>query len=225
MIIAQRFSLLFVAYFICRLFFLLWNWTLFSQTPVDQIALSFLIGLRFDLAAIIFVNAILLPVWLLPSHLLTRKWVSRLERGAFGFLNGIAFGFNIIDAEFVKFIGKRTSYDLLLMGDDLQRHSLSVMLTYWPFLLGWLALSLSVYFLAKPFAETNESWRSPRFWFWRAVLVGLAVIGGRGGFQFKPLHPMHAYFSTRHEIGLLTLNTPLIYQKPTTRRGATGTLF
>jgi hypothetical protein len=215
-VVAQRFSLLLAAYFICRVFFLLWNLTLYSQAPAEQIAEAFLRGLRFDLAAIVFTNALLIPLWLLPSFCWLWPWVRKLELGLFGVLNGLALGFNVVDAEFVKFIGKRTSYDLLLMTDDLQRHSANVILTYWQLCLGWLLLSFGVFWFARRFQPGQENWRAPQFWIWRALLIGLVVMAGRGGFQFKPLHPMHAYFSTRHEIGLLTLNTPfnLIKSRP-----------
>lgn len=212
----QRLLLLFTAYFICRLFFLAWNWNLFSQAPVKQILLAFVIGLRFDLAAILFTNVLLLPLWLLPERAWQNRALRRTEIILFGIINCVAFGFNIIDAEFVKFIGKRTSYDLLLMGDDLQRHSFNVIATYWHFCLGWLALSAAVVYCAKRFGGGEDRVRTISFWAWRIALLTLAVAGMRGGFQFKPLHPMHAYFSTRHEIGLLTLNTPfnLIKSRP-----------
>jgi len=207
-VIVQRILLLFGAYFICRLFFLLWNQSLFAGTPSSQIFYAFFLGLRFDLAAILFTNALLLPIWLLPSAWLAKTWLKRLELGLFFLLNAIPLGLNFIDAEFVKFIGKRTSYDLLLMGDDLQRHSGNVLLTYWHFCAAWLTLSFLVLWFARRFPLAQEDWKSFGFWFWRVVVIGLAITGMRGGFQFKPLHPMHAYFSTRHEIGLLTLNTP-----------------
>ncbi len=212
-VIGQRLALLFAAYFLCRLFFLVWNRDLFAQTPPAQILLAFVIGLRFDLSAILFTNALLLPLWLLPGRWLTNKRLRNLELTLFTLLNTIALGFNVVDAEFVKFIGKRTSYDLLLMGDDLQRHSLNVIASYWHFCLGWLALSFAVFWFAKRFTDTGESWKSVSFWLWRLAFLAFAVTGMRGGFQFKPLHPMHAYFSTRHEIGLLTLNTPFTLMK------------
>jgi len=215
-VIAQRLLLLFAAYFLCRVLFLFWNWNLYAETPSAQIMLAFVYGLRFDLAAILFANAVLLPLWLLPDRWLAKPWLKGPELALFTLLNSIALGINIVDAEFVKFIGKRTSFDLLLIGDDLKRHSFSVILTYWPFCLGWLVLTFAVFWLAKRFKASGESAKSASFWLWRVALIGFVVIGMRGGFQFKPLHPMHAYFSTRHELGLLTLNTPfnLVKSRP-----------
>ena len=215
-VLGQRLSLLFAAYFLCRLLFMGWNWQLYSQSPPGQLVYAFVLGLRFDLSAILFTNALLLPLWLLPTQWYRFRWLRNLELGLFGVLNCLAFGFNVIDAEFVKFIGKRTSYDLLLMGDDLQRHSLNVIATYWHFCIAWLALSFLVVWFARRFSTDQENPLMVSFWFWRAAFIGLAVVGMRGGFQFKPLHPMHAYFSTRHELGLLTLNTPfnLIKSRP-----------
>lgn len=215
-VVLQRFLLLFTAYFLCRLFFLYWNWALFSQNDFTQIAYAFFYGLRFDLAAIVFTNALVFPLWLLPGSWLALPWLRRLELALFGVLNSIAIGLNFIDAEFIKFIGKRTSYDLLLIGGDIERHSLSVLLTYWKFCLLWISMSLAVIYFAKRFSGENESFKKVSFWLERIAFIFVVIVGGRGGFQFKPLHPMHAYFTTRHELGLLTLNTPfnLIKSRP-----------
>ena len=94
-VIAQRISLLFAAYFVCRLFFLLWNRDLYAQAPADQIFYAFVYGLRFDLAAILFTNAVVLPFWLLPGRwlakqhfrsirLITSDWHMRRARYEFG---------------------------------------------------------------------------------------------------------------------------------------------
>lgn len=212
-VIFQRLALLLVAFFLCRMLFLVWNWDLYRQTPISQLVLSFFYGLRFDIAGILFVNAILLPLWILPTRWLVKPWLKYCELVLFSVLNTIAIGMNIGDAEYVKFIGKRTSFDLLMIGDDLQRHLLNVIASYWYFCIVWLLLSFVVYKLAWRFRANGERILSFGFWFWRLTFIGLVIIGMRGGFQFKPLHPMHAYFSTRHEVGLLTLNTPFNFIK------------
>lgn len=219
-VIIKRIAWLMLAYAMARLLFLLWNPSLFAQTPTSQILTSFVYGMRFDLAAILFMNLIVLPLWLLPAALFSNRYLQRVELTLFAIVNWIGLGFSFIDAEFVKFIGKRTSFDLLLIQDDLQRHSFSVIMTYWYFLLGLTLLTAFLVWIVPRFEpDPSESFKRPGPWLIRLVLVLFAVVGMRGGFQFKPLHPMHAYFSTRHEVGLLTLNTPFNLMK-TRPRGA-----
>ena len=220
-IAAGRFLVLLLAYFASRLFFLYWNLPTFAQVPRGDIVWSFIYGLRFDLAAIFITNIPVLLLWILPGNLQRHRWFRALEFSLFMLLNMVALGMNFADAEFVKFIGKRSSYDLLMISGDVQRHSLSILWTYRHFLVGLTVLAVVLFFSVPRFkAENpnrNESWLG---WLgWRIVLVAIAAIGIRGGFQFKPLHPMHAYFTTKHQIGLLTLNTPFNFIKSKPRMG------
>jgi phosphoglycerol transferase MdoB-like AlkP superfamily enzyme len=217
-IILQRIALLLVAYALTRGFFLYWNLGQFAEVSGRDIAMSFVHGLRFDLAAILFTNALLFPLWLAPTVFLARPAVKWTEFTLFMAINGAALGSNVMDSEYVKFIGKRNSFDLLLIADDVKRQSMHYLFDYWYLCLVVLAILIPLAYLAPKFKwDMSEYPRDWRFWFWRIVFVGLAVFGMRGGWQFKPLHPMNAYFTTSHELGLLTLNTPfnLIKSKPT----------
>ncbi len=214
-----RIALLLVLYTVCRVLFLFWNWPVYSNVPAGEWIWAFVYGLRFDLAAIILTNSVLMLLWLFPAAIWQKRWMSWLEICVFGVINWIAIGSNVVDAEFVNFIGKRSSYDMLLIQQDLRQHGFSVIATYWYFC---LALTLTILLLC---------WLSPKMqgvtergsWLgkigWRFVALALLVTAVRGGFQFKPLHPMHAYYSTRQELGLLTLNTPfnVIRSRPRTQ--------
>jgi phosphoglycerol transferase MdoB-like AlkP superfamily enzyme len=205
----KRLAALLIALAFCRLVFLLWNFnTLYSDTPVSLILQAFVHGLRFDLATIAFFNSPLVPLWLLPNHWLTKPWLRRLEITLFAVLNFLAIGPNFIDVEYVGFMGKRTSYDLLFLKGDVERQSIALLSTYWKLLLMLTLVMVFILWLSPRFKNIRrEKISSVGFWFWRVAAIGVLMFMGRGGLQFKPLHPMHAYFSTRHEIGLLTLNT------------------
>lgn len=204
----KRFLLLLAAYFLCRVLFLLWNLSMFEKIPAGQTALSFVYGLRFDTAAILITNSVLIALWLLPVRWLRQKWVSRAELGLFTLVNMLALGMNFVDTEFVNFIGKRSSVDLFMIREDIQRHAVSILSTYWYLLVGVIALAgVLLYLIPRfPAASKEPGWLAGAAW--RLGLISFVVLGIRGGFQFKPLHPMDAYFSTHHELGLLTLNTP-----------------
>lgn len=203
-----RIALLLVLYTLCRVLFLLWNWSLFSAVPASEWLWAFVYGPRFDLSAILMTNAILILLWLLPASWLTKPWVSNIELALFAVINWICVGSSVVDAEFVKFIGKRTSYDLLLIQQDLEQQGLSVIASYWPFCLGLTTAIAVLVWWSPKLRGVVEPPTWPGKIGWRLAAVAAVVIGARGGFQFKPLHPMHAYYSTRHELGLLTLNTP-----------------
>ncbi|MGE4132714.1 MAG: LTA synthase family protein [Bdellovibrionales bacterium] len=204
----KRTGILLVAYSICRMFHLFWNWQIYSHLPASDLVWAFIIGFRFDLSAILLTLSPLLIFWLMPDRLLQSKWIQRIEFSLYVAILWITLGSNFVDAEFVKFIGKRSSYDLLFLQQDIEQQSLSLVLSYW-----YICLTLTLFVALLAWlsprvqkAKGSSDWRIGLAW--RVVLVGLFVLGARGGWQLKPLHPMHAYFSTRHELGTLALNTP-----------------
>lgn len=212
----QRFLLLMAAYSLVRLVFLLWNWPIYSAASLADLGYAFLLGLRFDTSAILFTNAILFLLWMLPAPVLQRPLVRKIDLILFGVINFVFLGGNLGDAEYVKFIGKRTSYDLLFIGADIERHSLSVLSTYWYFAVALVLLIAALLWLYPRFPAVvprQKLWLSG---VWRLAAVFLIFTGMRGGYQFKPLSPMHAYFSVDQQLGWLVLNTPfnVIKTKP-----------
>lgn len=179
---------------------------MFHGDSASLIVRAFLHGAVFDIATIFFSNAFLILLWMLPSRALSHRWVALLDRVLFAIFNFIAIGLNFIDVEFVRFIGKRFSYEYLFLHQDVEEQSLGIFFVYWKFFLAlFILVGILVWQYPKFKAEPKERWYSGLIW--RVVAIGLVVLGMRGGFGFKPLHPMDAYFVNKSEIGLLTNNT------------------
>jgi uncharacterized sulfatase len=203
----QRFLWLLGAYFTSRLFFLFWNLNLFTNDTARDIIHAFLHGVVFDISAIFFTNAALILLWMLPSRILAKKSVAILDRSLFIIINFVCIGLNFIDVEFVRFIGKRFSYEYLGLHQDVEEQSFGIFLVYWKFFVALFVLIGILAWLYPQFkAEDKENWIIGTFW--RVATIGVVILGMRGGFGFKPLHPMDAYFTNKPELGLLTLNTP-----------------
>ncbi len=203
---SKRLLLLLVGFFISRLFFLVWNFNLFDDDSFGEISRAFLHGVVFDISAICFSCAILILLWMLPTRILAKRSVAILDRALFGILSFITIGLNFIDVEFVRFIGKRFSYEYLGLHQDVEEQAGGIFLVYWKFYVGlFILVGLLVWLYPKFQAKPKEFWLSGLLW--RIATIGLVVLGMRGGFGFKPLHPMDAYFSNKSELGLLTLNT------------------
>ncbi len=206
----QTFKRLFVVllgYSLARLVFLFWNWSTYSRSGLADLFWSLFLGIRFDLSALILTNSIFILLWLLPWPWWKSKVLRETEYWAYLALNTFAIGLNFIDVDFVNFTGKRTSFEIFKLQQDIQEHSLSILWSY-----KWLGLSLVL--LMVVLARFISRWQiEPRRTnlgiaiVSRLALVGILILGIRGGTQVKPLHPMHAYWSPKHELGLLTLNT------------------
>src|SRR5262249_17992995 len=139
-VVVQRLLLLLAAYFICRVFFLTWNHQMFASDSVGEIAGAFIRGVRFDIAAVLFMCAPMLLLWMLPSHWQTGPRFAVFDRILFGLIAFLSIGLNFIDVEFTRFIGKRFSYEYLLLHQDVEEQSTGIFLVYWKFFLGLFLL-------------------------------------------------------------------------------------
>ena len=109
-LLLRRFALLLAVYTILRLGFYCLNLVTFRGIGAGPVALAFVHGLRFDVAALLWLNLLLVLLSLLVPVESWRgqQWL----RGLFVLLNLPGFLLNIIDWEYFKFIGRRLSSEL-----------------------------------------------------------------------------------------------------------------
>jgi phosphoglycerol transferase MdoB-like AlkP superfamily enzyme len=179
-----------------RIAFLYWNWAQFQTLGLTEIFRGFLVGLRFDFSAVLMV----MSPWLLFSlFLIDGTWGRRaaeklFSRGSFVIfilLTLPLWVLNIIDLEFVNFVGRRfTAGSLFIFREFRGGGAQSFIAPYWH----WILLELIVlYFFYRLqwgcWRRRNEAthWIGLNF-----VILMMAVIGVRGGLQKKPLSFVHA---------------------------------
>lgn len=205
-ITVRRVSILLFAYTLTRILFFAWNYQLLKSGSGYEILGAFVRGLRFDLSSILYTNAVLLLLWMLPQHWRSRRWFEKVDLSLFIVINFICLGTNMIDVEFTRFIGRRLTLEYIFMSQDVQNQSYGIFLTYWPFFFMLFALVGVLAGLYEKFDQDNVSWA--RAGIERLAIIGLTIIGMRGGFGIKPLSAVDAYFSPKHELGLLVMNSP-----------------
>ena len=95
---------------LCRLAFLLKNWGLYADTMTWGHAVNlFGAGLIFDTSAILYTNAPIILLMLLPLHWKERPCYYKIVRWIYVILNSIAIYSNLIDCVYFPFTGKRTT--------------------------------------------------------------------------------------------------------------------
>lgn len=167
--------------------------------------MSFLLGIRFDIAAIMLVNAV--PILLSFIKTFNHKFLS-FERGLFIFLNSVAFITAVDDYELFLYIGKRLSFDFFLIADDILQQLPQVILNYWYLPLVGILFGVGFYFFDKRFFSLKDK-KSTWFSYVNGLLLlGLAFIGIRGGLQHKSINVQSAFIQGKNELGHLVLNTP-----------------
>ena len=209
-LLLRRFSLLLGLYLLLRLGFYVFNYGTFRGIDSGSVLLAFWHGFRFDIAALLWLNLVWVPASLLVP--VGNKHGQQLLRGAYVVLNVPGIIVNVIDWEYFKFIGRRTSSELTTIGDDVLRQAGQMLAHYWYLLLPVLGLAALLWWLCPmPGPELPDQRPRVQRLTQRAIEVALVallvVLGVRGGVQLKPLRPGAAFEQQPAVLGHLALNS------------------
>lgn len=105
----SRFLLLLGIYFLLRLGFYLFNKSLFPNISSKQLWTIFLGGIKFDISALLYINALYIVLQVLPHPLRYRSAYQKVCAYLFISTNSIGIAANIIDYAYYKFTLKRTT--------------------------------------------------------------------------------------------------------------------
>ena len=207
----RRFALLLGVYGLLRLGFFIFNYDTFRGIGVGPVLLAFWHGFRFDISALLWLNLpLVLAAVLLPGRSVrSQQW----RRGLFVALNAPGLVVNILDWEYFKFIGRRSSNELTTIGADVGRQAGQLLGHYWYLLLPFAALLWGLWrwcpmpaARSRPERLTNGQ-RAVRFGIELALSIVLFVLGVRGGTQLKPLRTGAAFEQQPAVLGHLALNS------------------
>ncbi|MNJ96810.1 Lipoteichoic acid synthase 2 [compost metagenome] len=209
-------------YALARLEFLIWNWNLFHGKAAGDMALAFLVGLRFDLSAAVSLIAPLLLWAFVP-------WSQKLEKFwlwtswiVFVVLGVPFLILNLVDTEFINFVGRRFTYDGLFIVGEVQGKMSGFLGTYWALFLINSLMVVAFSWAGFKVLQKNYftlSWK-PAGWkqytahgFLCFVFVVLAVLAIRGGLQSKPIKPVNASVFAAPLLNNLSLNSSFTFIK------------
>ena len=209
-LLLRRLALLLGVYSLLRLGFYLLNPATFRDIVLGAVVQAFARGLRFDVAALLWLNLPLVLLSLLVPVRARRgqQWL----RGLLVLLNLPGILLNVIDWEYFKFIGRRLSNEWHTIGHDIARQAGQIGLHYWYLAVPLVALVYALWWLCPmptpaELAAPAGRWR----WMQRSVefmlTVGLVVLGLRGGWQLKPLRTGAAFEQQPAVLGHLVLNS------------------
>lgn len=212
--LAKRLGFLLAIYLGLRLTFLLVNYTVFREADLGQTFWAFVIGLRFDLSAIFMVNGLFLLFSLLPVPQFQSKGYQSFLKLVFIISNFPFLCLNLIDLEYFKFIGRRTSNELFTITQDIQAQTSQLLLNYWYFpILGALLLVLLIKWYPKTVKKSGVifNWRLDLLVL--VAMAGLSILLVRGGWQFKPLRASNAFLQEPPVLGHVSLNSTFTFIK------------
>lgn len=212
----------YLAYTLCRAVFLALNWPLFAGTMTLSHGMElFGAGLLFDTPAILYTNAVILLMVLLPLHWKERKGYYQVARWIYTIVNSIAVYMNLMDCVYFPFTGKRTTASVFAeFSNEGTGEMLKIFggqfLSHWYLVLLAALVTWAFWKLFRPIpSRVKKPVPLPKYYLLRTLALVLAIplcIGAiRGGFT-KATRPItisnaNQYVSRPAETGIV-LNTP-----------------
>ncbi len=210
------------AYTLCRIVFLALNWSLYAGTITLSHGLElFSAGLLFDTPAILYTNAVILLMFLLPLHWKEHPAYYRVARWIYTIVNSIAIYMNLMDCVYFPFTGKRTTASIFAEFSNESTGEMAKIfggqfLSHWYLVLLAALVTWALWKLFRPRPEqVDRPARLPRYYILRTLALVAAIplcIGAiRGGFT-KATRPItisnaNQYVNRPAETGIV-LNTP-----------------
>ncbi len=219
-LLANRIAVIVLAYQLVRAVFLWNNRGSFAGTPTADVALAFIKGLRFDLSAVAYSNIPFILLSLAPDTVLARRWYQRLLMGLFLVVNGAAVIIMMGDVAYYPFTGTRVTMDVFSLTGEATAQADQLFLNFAGLTATGVCLLVVLAMQYKRRAgETFGPVAASRRVGAGLVVLALTAVAARGGFQKKPLNPIHAFSSGSHEVGILTLNSAFtLIQSPRGRQ-------
>lgn len=185
--------------------FYFYHLNIYKQFTQEEIFESLLMGVRFDIAAIILMNAVVILLAQYPGK--NPKFIT-FERVTYTVVNMIGFIMTIDDYELFLFMGKRLSVDLFTMTGDILDQLPQIMINFWYFPLASIVFGVGLYYFDKRFFKLgDQKWR-PVHALASVLILGLSFVGIRGGLQHKSINVQSAFVQGKNELGHLVLNSP-----------------
>ena len=207
-----------ILFFFTRLFFFLFNFSLFSDADFSELVKIFFVGTRFDISVIIYFNLFVILMHLLPiGKLYYNKYYQGTINIYFLIVNSFLLVVNLSDSVFFHFTQKRSTIDVLkfiFISDDALGLLPLFILDYWYLSVMLIAIVIALVFSNKIIAKRPLKIKTINFKVFALRLIamllilGLSLVGARGGLQLRPLSVMHATVYTEAKLVPIVLNTP-----------------
>ena len=215
-----RFAILMLIYSISRILFYFLNIDLFSETTVSRLLIILAGGTRFDLSALLFINAIYILSQTIPFRFRYKSVYQKITDYFFLISNSVFIAINTGDIVYYRFIFKRTTgsvIDNFINETNLGKLFLRfIFIDYWYLTLIFIVLVVVLVWLYKKTAvreiDQQRKWSYyPSQFVLMLIFIYFSIIGMRSGFTgtTRPITLNNAgqYVERPKEMALV-LNTP-----------------
>ncbi|MBB5440571.1 arylsulfatase A-like enzyme [Pedobacter sp. AK017] len=216
--LAYRFLILLVLYTLCRLGFFFFNHSLFQHITLPKYLYMLWGGLKFDVSALIYINAIFLLMQLVPAPFKYKDGYQRFCKWLFIISNSIGIMANFADFAYYKYTLKRTTATVFSQFSHEQNKFklfIDFLTDYWYL---FLLYALFIWGFVKLYqlvgVKKVKTFKWPAYLLQTVLLFAIALVcltGVRGGWGYgtRPITLSNAgeFVDTPDQMSLV-LNTP-----------------
>lgn len=214
-----RLALIMALLMICRIAFYLFNASFFPGMTLSNFLRLSAGGVRFDLAAMLYVNLLFILLMILPVPFRFSALYERIVKWIFLVTNAIALAANVSDFVYYRFTLRRTTADVFTQFENEQNMGALIfrfLFDYWYALVFWILLIVLMVAVYNRTRVRGPLLKNKLAHYSTAVvtmlIVATLVVGGiRGGYResTRPMTLSNAgeYVKDPREISIV-LNTP-----------------
>ena len=220
--LACNLLLAYLAYFLCRVEFVLENWSTFQNTLFQNTWTDLIKGCwMFDTSAILYTNSLYALLMLMPLAIAHKRTWRGVAKWVFIVTNSICIAANVIDSVYFQYTGRRTTMSVLnefSNEGNIASIFLTEILRHWYLTLFVAALVFLLYILYfTPTGKISMKGLQHKCLFYACTLVCLAlyvllsICGMRGGATtaVRPITISNANQYVNHpQEAAVILNTP-----------------
>jgi len=214
-----RLLLVMFLFTLCRVGFYLYNMSFFPDMTFSNFLRLLWGGLRFDLTAMLYVNALYILLIILPFDFRFRYSYQEVVKYIFFVTNGLALATNVVDFIYYKFTLRRTSADVFRQFRNEQNLGglfFQFLIDYWYAVLFWIALLMVMVRVYNSVRIWGPQMKSRTMYYTSGVfalpLIAFFIVAGiRGGFRHstRPITLSNAGEFVRDPRDIsIVLNTP-----------------
>ncbi len=216
-----RLLLAYFFYFIARLLFVLYNFSVLDISSISEFFSLCYHGLIFDTAAIFYLNSLFVLLSMFPLGINTKQYYQKLLFYIYFFFNLIGYATNFIDFGYYKFIYNRTTiseWAVVKNEHNIVQMFLRFAYSYWHIFLLFIVLSFAWIYLYKKIRFKSTPYKKPMVFYISTsiasllIMLTLMVAGIRGGDLKKSTRPINLVDANRYVKKIqhadVILNTP-----------------
>jgi phosphoglycerol transferase MdoB-like AlkP superfamily enzyme len=204
---------------LCRIGFYVFNTNFFPDMTTSNFLTLLAAGMKFDLVVVLYANALLILLTLLPFDFRFRYAYQEFLRYLFFIANGFAIALNVCDFIYYKFTLRRTTADIFKQFENEENIGALLfrfLIDYWYAVLFWIFLVVVMVKLYNRIKVWGPQTRNRIVYYITGIVlipvVGYLFVGGvRGGFRHstRPITLSNAgeYVKDPKDISIV-LNTP-----------------